>query len=266
MKKILLLMVLFIAVAACSTDTLDSSRKLTEQRIIGAKLTPPLPAVGETLHVDLALYTGVNPSDSLSVSWNINNLSTVGSGSLALDLSSAAVKTLLTASEQKELNSKGKVRLMLTAALGDSYSEEGRVTRIEIPFTLTDKVQSDREENPVITSVVCDGFTPDNKQGEITHYTIPLDTKKVEFTAEIEMAEDDSDPRALFLDWNVGWDKEEKTFPSFERIANKITLYPADDASLFSGGNVTLFTLVRTLPTYSQPILFEFEEIHITFK
>ncbi|MCK5808878.1 hypothetical protein KAH37_07845 [bacterium] len=266
MKKIVILLLFALSLFGCSSDSFDTPRKLVEPQILGVQLTSPLPAVGETLHVKLALYPGTNPSDNLAILWNINNLTTVGESSFALDLSADSIKTLLTAAEQKELSSKGEVHLLLTAALVDRYTEENRETTIEIPFTLTSTVDSNREENPILSSVECDEFAPDNKPGEITHYTIPLATKKVVFVAEIESVEDDSDSRILFLDWNIGWSQNSETFPDFERNSNKITLYPPQDNAAFNGGDVTLFTLVRTNPAYSHPILFEFEEIHITFQ
>jgi len=144
-------------------------------------------------------------------------------------------------------------------------SEKG-VNRIEIPFTLTAQVVADREDNPTMSEVDCDGFSPDNSSGETTHYSIPADSDKVEFAVTLDIPEDDSDSRSLFLDWNVGWSGADETFPRFEFTGNQLILYPPEDSSRFNVGEVTLFCLIRTAPSYSQPILFEFEEIHISFK
>ena len=270
MKKIVILLLCALSLFGCSSDSLDSSRELHENRIIGVQLTPPLPAVGETLQLSLAVYTDSSVGDDMKISWNINNLSTVGETRLALDLSADALSELLTAEQKKELDKSGEVRLLITAELvEDIYQSDtsGKViNRIEIPFTLTTKVVADREYNPTISEVDCDGFSPDNSSGETTHYSIPGDSEKVEFAVTLDIPEDDSDSRTLFLDWNVGWDGAKETFPRFELTGNKLILYPPEDSSRFNVGEVTLFCLIRTAPSYSQPILFEFEEIHISFK
>lgn len=270
MKKIVVLLLFALSFFGCSTDSLHSSRELHENRIIGVQLTPPLPAVGETLQLSLALYTDSSADDDMKISWSINNLSTVGDSRFALDLSAAAVSELLTAEQKKELNKQGEVRLLITAELVDDIYQSDTAAnvakRIEIPFTLTAKVVADRENNPTISALDCDGFSPDNSSGETTHYSIPADSDKVTFAVTLDVPEDDSDSRVLFLDWNVGWDGTDETFPRFELAGNQLILYPPEDGSQFNVGEATLFCLIRTLPAYSQPILFEFEEIHISFE